>query len=380
MKILIVAGSMNVGGQENQIMHLVRKSKEDNIQYDFTSHDKEAFYREEIEAYGGNFIELSYESRPHPIKYSIEMYKIMKKGNYDIVHAHELFHSGLIIFLAWLAGVPCRFAHAHSWREGSGENGYSFSRRCYHTLMRLLINHFSTTQIACSTWAAKYIFGEKKMSKDSCHIVYNSVDTNEYIENYDRVENGDYCEQDGWKNVINVARICSLKNHIFMTSIAKELKVHNKKIRFLFVGDGDDDVKEEIDRIIKEYELSDYIKILGVRKDIGSLLRKSSAFILPSRYEGMPLTMIEAQATGMHCIAADTFSREVDFDIDLVTWLQLTDDVSVWIDAICKAISMERAPKQKVIEAIQRKGFDSQIFAEKICELYKSDYELRGKN
>jgi glycosyltransferase EpsF len=377
----MVAGSMHVGGLENQIMHLLRKANKDIYQIDFTSDKPDAFFRQEIESYGGDFIELSYKSRKQPIKYSIEMYRIMKKGNYDVVHAHELFHSGLTVFIAWLAGVPCRFVHAHSWREGHEIiPKYTISRKLYHNLMRFLIIHFSTTQIACSTWAARFLFGKKIMKKKSYHLIYNSVDISKYLDNYYKEEGGDYCETDGWRNVINVARFCGLKNHIFLIELAKELKNKNKKIRFLLVGDGDDEeYKKNIVQAVNEYHLKDYIKLLGLRDDVDSLLRKSSAFITPSKYEGMPLVMIEAQAAGLSCVSADTYSHEVDFDLGRVTWLNLSDDTSMWIKAIENAISMERAPKELVMDAIRKKGFDSNIFAEKICGLYNQDFEQRGK-
>ena len=110
------------------------------------------------------------------------------------------------------------------------------------------------------------------------------------------------------------------------------------------------------------------------------LLRKSSAFILPTKYEGMPLVMIEAQAAGLPCISADTYSKEVDFDIDMVTWLSLSDDVEKWTDEVEKAVEKKKAAKTDICRAIEKKGFDSKIFAKKICMLYEEDFLTRGKN
>ena len=203
MKVLMVAGTMHVGGIESQLMHLMRNADKEQFQIDFTSNMADAFHRKEIEALGGKFIVLSNECREHPIKYCRELYRIMKDGKYDIVHAHELFHCGITLFVAKLAGVPCRFSHAHNWREGDDESGkYSLTRRMYQSAMRMLIRRYSTVQVACSTWAGKFLYGDKIIRKNSYHLVFNSVDTKKYLDNYGKEEIGEFVEKDGWKNVI----------------------------------------------------------------------------------------------------------------------------------------------------------------------------------
>lgn len=108
------------------------------------------------------------------------------------------------------------------------------------------------------------------------------------------------------------------------------------------------------------------------RKDIDVLLRKASAFLLPSLYEGMPLVMIESQSAGLPCITADTYSHEVDFGIGYVQWLSLKQSATEWADAVEKAVVAPRADKTAVERAIQKNGFDSRVFAERLCRLYEN--------
>ena len=111
--------------------------------------------------------------------------------------------------------------------------------------------------------------------------------------------------------------------------------------------------------------------LLGVRKDIDALMRKSAAFLLPSLYEGMPLVMIEAQASGLPCVTADTYSHEVDFGLGFVDWLNLEEGVTAWANAVERAVKKGRVQKETVEAAIDRYGFDSKVFARKMCALYE---------
>ena len=371
IKILMVAGSMNVGGIENQLMHLARNADKSKFQIDFTSTMKDAFYREEIEALGGKFILISDINWSKPWEYCRTMYKILKNGKYDIVHSHELFHSGITLAIARLAGVEVRVVHAHNWcdDDGTGKKR-SFIRKAYNSVMQKLILGCSTSQVACSTWAGKFLYGEKCLTKKSYHLIYNSVDTSKFLQNYEKQESGEFCEEDNWSNVINVARLSAVKNQEFLIDVASELKKRNSSIRILCAGSGD---KEYVDRLVDKItaaRLDDYIKLIGVRSDVDVLMRKSKAFVLPSKYEGMPLVLIEAQASGLPCVVADTFSREVDFGIDSVDWLSLHEDATKWADAIEAAVKKGRKNKADIVRAIEKKGFDSKVFTEKLCSLY----------
>ncbi len=374
--ILIITGAMDVGGIENQLMHLLRNADKEKFQIDFTSTMPDAFYRSEIEALGGKFILIPEMSHKNPLPYCKALYRIMKDGKYDIVHSHELFHSGIVLLIAKLAGVPGRFVHAHNWQDGNGDGKKrSLIRSAYNTVMRWLILACSNQQLACSTLAGKFLYGEKCTRKDSYHLVFNSVDTAKFLGHYDDQESGEFC--DGWINVLQVGRVTTVKNQLFLTEVAAEMKKRGKKIRILCAGSGDPDYTEAVNQAISRNGLHDYIQMLGVRSDIDVLMRKASAFVLPSHYEGMPLVLIEAQASGLPCVVADTFSHEVDFEIGKLQWLPLDGDAARWADAIEAAIAHGRAPKDHVVRVVKDKRFDSKMFAETLCHLYQN--ALNGK-
>ena len=368
-KVLIITGTMNMGGIENQLMHLLRNADPKEFQIDFTSTLENPYYRDEIESLGGKCIFIPEMKKTNPLPYCRCLYRLMKDGQYDVVHSHELFHSGIVLFVAAMAGVKGRFAHAHNWQDGTGEGKRrSPVRTVYNFFMKKLIRRYSTHQLACSTLAAQFLYGEDIINAPNYHLVFNSVDTAKFLDNYDKQESGEFC--DGWINILNVARLTPVKNQLFLADVASVFRSRGKKIRILCAGPGNEDYESTIYNAIAEKDLDNFLKVLGPRSDIDTLMRKSSAFVLPSQYEGMPLVIIEAQASGLPCVCADTFSHEVDFGFDRIHWLSLGENAEVWADAIEAAIAKGRQDKESVTATVIEKRFDSKLFAQTLCGLY----------
>lgn len=374
IKVLIVAGAMDVGGIENQLMHLMRNADRERFQIDFTTTMEHPFYRDEIEALGGRCWHIPKTQGWHFFRQCKALYRVMKEGQYDIVHSHELFHSGMVLLTAKLAGVEQRFVHAHNWSDGDGSGRQSVVRRLYNGMMRRWILRYGTDFCACSTLAGQFLYGEAKTKDENYHLIFNSVDTKKFLEHYDQQETGDFCD-DGWRNVIQVGRFSVIKNQLFTAEIAQELKNRSEKIRILCIGNNGNEYEERVREVIAKLGLKDHMLLLGVRRDVDVLARKASAFLLPSLYEGMPLVMIEAQSAGLPCVTADTYSHEVDFDIGTVQWLNLRQSAGEWADAVTKAVFMPRAKKADVVAAIEKNGFDSRVFARRLCALYEEAME-----
>ena len=145
IKVLQVAGRMDIGGIENQLMHLIRNADRTIFQIDYTSTDEHPFYEDEIVALGGSCIHIPGTNGRHLLHYCKALYRVLKDGKYDIVHSHELFHSGLVVLTARLAGVKHRFVHAHSSNQPLRTG---FAQRTYTAVMRWLILRFGTAFFA----------------------------------------------------------------------------------------------------------------------------------------------------------------------------------------------------------------------------------------
>ena len=373
IKILIIAGTMNMGGIENQMMHLLRKADPNRFQIDFTSTLPDPYYSKEMKTLGSRCI-LIPEMKPwNPLPYCRALYRTMKHGHYDIVHSHELFHSGIVIFCAYLAGIKGRFCHAHNCQDGNG-NGDKRSpvRSLYNCLMGKLIRSCSTHLLACSTASAEFLFGKNCLSQDRCKLVFNSVDTRKFL---DACRTAQSDSSDGWRSILHVGRVTAIKNQLFLTEIAAVFKQRGRKLRILCAGGGDEPYIRRLQDAIAAAETEDYIRLLGPREDIALLMAQASAFVLPSKYEGMPLAVIEAQTAGLPCVCADTFSQEVDFGLGGIRWLSLSDNPYVWADDLEEAVASGRNREEAVLRAIQEKGFDASAFADRLCALYTAAAE-----
>lgn len=359
---------MDVGGIENQLMHLLRNADKDKFQIDFTTNMEHPFYEEEILSLGGKCIHICNTEGKHFFKYFKELYNVLH-GEYDIVHSHELFHSGLVLLTAKLAGVKSRIVHAHNISDADEKDSHpSIVRKIYNFVMRKLILRYATQFCACSSPAGEFLYGKKITKNENYNLIFNSIDVSKFTV---PKENENY---DDWINVLQVGRFSNVKNQLFSVEIANEFKKMNKKIRILCVGNNGNDYEQHVKNKIIEYDVSEYIQLLGVRKDIPTIMAKCKAFLLPSLYEGMPLVLLEAQTAGLNCVVADTFSHEADFGMGLIEWLSLDCGSKVWAEKIEEAIQSESADDTTIMDAIKKYGFDSKSFCEKLCRIYEKDY------
>lgn len=233
IRVLIVAGTMNMGGIENQLMHLARNADKTRFCIDFTTTEAHPYFQDEIEELGGKCLQIKGTNGFHLYRYCKSLFRVIKEGNYDVVHSHELFHSGIVLLTARLAGVKSRFVHAHNWTDLNSLNAKrTIKRSIYNWFMRKLIRHNATEFCACSSYAGIFLYGEKYTHCSNYHLIYNSVDTEKFLNETSDEVNDEFIN-DGWENVLHIGRMCLQKDQMFIVEIAKELQERNKRIRIL---------------------------------------------------------------------------------------------------------------------------------------------------
>lgn len=360
-KLLIVAGCMNTGGLEKQLLHLAANLEQSKYIIDFTSDQEECDYKRDILSSGWGYIYLPAKSEVGLYQYCKKLYKLLRNNDYDIVHSHELFHSGIVMYVAWLAGVKKRIAHSHSTKDDNTQHN-AFLKIIYQRLMRRCIDVFATDCIGCSTQAAVFLFGKIMMHTKKVHVIVNSIDTKLFF------PQSNTRKAEEWKTVVHVGRFVDVKNQAFIIQIARESQISNANIRFVFVGDGP--TFDLIRTQACDLERCGYVIFLGMRSDIPDILRESDVFILPSKFEGMPLSLIEAQTSGLPCVVADHITNEIDIGLGLIKKASLDLPASYWLSQIKAALKIGRPSLEAIKIAVSERGFDNVDYVKKIDRIY----------
>ncbi|MUV36911.1 putative glycosyltransferase EpsF [Lentibacillus sp. JNUCC-1] len=345
LKVLHVVGAMNRAGTETMLMNLYRHMDPEHVTFDFISYSHEtADYDGEIMRLGGRIIRLE---KTNSLK---SLYQTMKQyGPYDAVHAHTLFHCGLALFAAKLAGIPIRIAHAHTTEDDQE----SAARKLYHTTMRRMIRLWATDRLACSNGAAQYLFGDQQ-----AHTYFpNVIDYEGFLEspvlNVKRFKREAQLEK---RLVVgHVGRFIEAKNHAFMLPVLNQLRKRDPHVNLLLVGDGD--LRDAIEEKAEKAGLLDNVRFTGVRGDIATLLHSMDVFVFPSVYEGLGLVLLEAQACGLPCVVSDAIQPEADLGLGLVTRLSLQDSPEVWADHVLEAAIRPKPNPETIKHAFRQQGF-----------------------
>lgn len=308
MKVLVIVGSLKTGGQEKMSAEL-SKLNDSNILFDFVVyHSDKGAYEDELLQLGYNVIHINYP------KYNFyKYYKIIKKinleyGPYDVVHCHGVLNNGVNIFIAKLLNIPKRISHCHS--SNNGRKSQNLLTQIYQKIMKSLILKYSTDLIACGKKAGEYLYGKEFLERGL--VIPNGIAVEEY--KYNLINRKKIRKEirvsENQKIIGIVARLSEVKNHLRLLDIFKEIVSKDSTYMLAIVGNGE--MKEHIVEKIKEKKLSDNVIMLGDRQDICQLLSAFDFFILPSLFEGFPVSLIEAQANGLICFVSNNISTEVD--------------------------------------------------------------------
>lgn len=365
IRVLHVVTYMGRGGLETMLMNYYREIDRDKIQFDFLVHREfEADYDQEILSLGGKIYRLP---RLNPVnkKYLSELDCFFKNhAEYKIVHSHLDCMAGIPLKYAKKNGVPIRIAHAHS------SNQTKDKKYLLKLIFKKNINKSATDLFACAQDAGTWMFGSNQFN-----VLNNAINTKAYVVNREigqEVREELKIPEDAFV-VGHVGRFAPPKNHEFIVEIfAEVLKVkHNSFL--LLVGDGD--LKREIEALTTELGIRDNVIFAGLRSDVNRILQAMDVFLFPSTYEGLPLSIIEAQAAGLPCLISDKVPIECK-KTDLVRQFSLKANLTVWRDAV---IDVGKVLKRDTSEEISNAGFDICSNAKWLENFYLDKYREIGK-
>ncbi|MDO4462520.1 MAG: glycosyltransferase [Bacteroidia bacterium] len=362
-RILVVTGSLRVGGLEKVAVSCMRYADRSNLSFDFLvfGNDSDG-YANEVREMGGRIIQIPHSS--NPIKHLKNVMGVMKKyGKYDIVHSHIFFNSGIIMLAAFLQCIPVRIAHAHSIKR----KGTSLKKRVLFCGLRFLLKFFTTIPCACSSQAGNYLFGKALFSNKGV-IVPNIVDVDKFAfsEEARKQIRQKYGIKDTDIVLGQVGRLVASKNQRFLLRLFAEYLKVNASAKLLLVGDGD--MKSELLALTKELDIQEGVIFAGTQTNVPDYLSAMDVFVCTSTNEGLGIVLLEAQANGLHCIAE--VSAIVDEVINLHNTIVVDGfrDFQMWISKIqdCKDLRNE----QSFVSLMKTSSFTEDGLKKVIAELY----------
>lgn len=255
----------------------------------------------------------------NPIKYMFSLYQILKNEEYDVVHIHGNSATMVVETLpAVAANVKNRIVHCHN-------------TKCNHPVISKILNIlFKRTYkkaLACSKAAGDWLFGEGNFE-----VLPNGIDTEKYrFSEETRVKVRDELGVKDKFVVGHVGFMNEQKNHEKLLAIFFELRRKKSNAHLLCVT-GSPHVPLHIQKLIRKYDIEKNITVLFQRTDVNRLLQAMDVFVFPSKWEGLPVSAMEAQITGLPCVVSDKVTKEMDFGD--IRWQSIEDEPKVWVHAI----------------------------------------------
>ncbi|MBS4209161.1 glycosyltransferase family 1 protein [Bacillus sp. FJAT-50079] len=358
---------MGRGGAETLIMNIYRKIDRTKLQFDFITHSKGPMdYDDEIKSLGGKIYNLPSLGTIGPIKYIKNLMDVMSANDYTAIHAHTDFQSGFPALAAKICGIKNRICHSHSnnWLKNKG-----MKQLIQFKTLQIMIKFSATRLCSCSDEAARFLFGPR--NKNKVHILNNGIDISNYIDadlNSRKSVLKELNLLEDAKIIGHVGRFSESKNHLFILKILKRLVEEDSSFVALLVGEGP--LREKIEKEAEKLELLDHVRFLGVRTDIPRLMNTFDVFLFPSLFEGFGIVMIEAQCSGVPCIAATSVPKSTDMDLGLVTYINLGDHIDQWCASIKVALSKDKPNTNSIIKNISNLGFNIQNNLNEWLRLY----------
>ena len=366
IRVLQVVAELGMGGIQSFIMNVYRNIDREKIQFDFLlSMNKRGVFEEEIEQLGGRI----YRVTPRNVSYKKNKEELDKffaeHQEYKCVHFHFSNLSYLMpLKKAAQHGVPTRIIHSHSTHLPSNP-----LHKVLHEYNRRKLDSIATDFYTCSDLAGQWLFGGTEGYAKQV-IVNNGIQTSKYI--YDESVRDTYRKQLEISDCVvvgSVGRLSEPKNHPFLLEVFAECKKLIPEAVLILVGDGPE--KTIVEKKVKELGIENSVKLLGMRKDVPQLLQAFDCFLIPSKWEGFPVALLEAEASGLPAYVSNTVTTQAQINSN-VKYLSLSEGPLAW----AKQIKADSSSWNRIKDAkdIVDAGYDIDSTVEFLEEKYIRSY------
>ncbi|MDD6134189.1 MAG: glycosyltransferase [Selenomonadaceae bacterium] len=313
MHVLHVVGAMDIGGIENMLMTLMPYMREKGIIFDFAVHgDKIGIHEEKIKKMGGMVYHLPKFIGVNIVSYLNAWWKLLKgHPELKIIHGHMTSTASLYLLLAKRCG-RVTIAHSHSTSTSGGQIMYRVKR-----LLEYPLRYQSDYLCACSTAAASYRFGKGAYKRNNYFFWHNAIDTEKF--KFSAEKRKEYRKKLGIAEhmvvIGHVGRMIPAKNHKFLLEIFQAYRQINPDSKLLLIGDGE--LENKIKKQVLDCGIKSDVIFTGAVSNPADYLSTMDVFCFPSVYEGLSVSLIEAQINGKICFGSDVIPKEVKISDDL---------------------------------------------------------------
>lgn len=364
IRILHVLGNTNLGGAESRTMDLYRHMDRKRVQFDFLVHSgQEGHFDKEIHELGGHIYRVPRFRIYNYFSYVSTLKKFFSDHHeYKAVQGHMTSTASIYLPIAKKAGVPVTIAHARSAGVDKGIKGMATR------WLRRSLPDKTDYMFTCSRLAGISVFGSRAVEEGKTVFMPNAIDCKKF--DHDPGMRSKIREELGIssKYVIgHVGRFHYAKNHEYLLRVFAALcEKGGKEYVLLLLGEGEK--MEEMKRLAKELQVEDRVYFAGNRSNVYDYYQAMDYFVYPSRYEGLPGTVLEAQTSGLRCLMSDSICEEVAVT-KLVHTMGIETDPKRWADYIEKT---EDYMRRSYLKEVSEAGFDVEAQAEKMMKFYET--------
>lgn len=382
VRVLHVLGNTNLGGAESRIMDLYRHTDRNRVQFDFLVHSgEEGFYEKEIRELGGRIFRVPRFRIYNYFSYRKALKEFFQEHHeFALVQGHMTSTAAIYLPVAKKAGVKKTAAHARSAGVDKGLKGIMTR------FLRRNLADKADYLFTCSELAGISVYGEKAVREGKTIFIPNAIDCAGFT--FDPKKRKKMREELGLTDALiigHVGRFHYAKNHEYLLRVFAELcqmgtgaggstaeTGADQNYHLILLGEGP--LMEDTRKLAEELGVADRAHFLGNHKNIADYYQAMDYFVYPSRYEGMPGTIVEAQASGLPCLMSDTICREV-IATELVETMSIEKEPKVWAEELQRridALVSKQENREKYAAKMAAAGFDVQAQAERMMRFYES--------
>lgn len=362
--LVLVPNLFVANGVSSFVMNYLQNIEHERVQIDIASYKKGAsVYNVKVNMAGGNLYFLpSIKNLPAHIK---ACNKILSEGHYDIIHDNTLHISIPMMWCAKRSGISARILHSHNSKMGE-----TATKELRNKMLLPILRALATDYAACSQLAGRAMFGRRDFT-----VIPNVIQAEKYkFDSAARERIRKKMNVTDKYVVGTVGRLAEQKNPFFAIDVFACLLERCPNAEYWWAGNGP--LQDRVETYVEEKGLSEHVKFLGSRDDVLELYQGMDAFFLPSLFEGLPLTGVEAQAMGLPMVVSDTVTDEMVYT-DLVDYIGLDAPVEVWAERLQAAL-LTKTDREKYAEQLRQSAFSDVGCGERLTNLYKALTCKRG--